>query len=470
MQRVDSLASTTTTGPPASRRPAAAPAARRSAAGAVLGLMFGTAALLATSSIIGPDLMGIVLPVLLVAVSLPILSRQAARDGDRRLFWLLAFALVVKLAGAIVRYVVAVDVYAGRADALSYHSAGINISEQLRSGSLELHRVSVAGSEWTGTGFIELLTGLIYTLIGPSKMGGFFFFSWIGFWGLFLFYRAFTIAMPEGRSRSYAKLVFFLPSLVYWPSSTGKEAWMLFTLGIAAVGAARALSGQTVRGLITAAAGLALGSIVRPHVSALVAVGLAAAYLIRAPRERRPFGPALKIAGLAVVGVGALYLVSYSESFLTSQGFDTEGGVSGLFEQVAGTTGQGGAEFEPPIVDSPAKVPLAIGTVLFRPLPTEAHNTAALAGALEGTFLLLLTLKRFRSVVTAVRGIRRLPYVALAGAYSAGFIFAFSSIGNFGILARERVQLFPFYLVLLCVPAAAKRARRGQPGRDPSRP
>jgi hypothetical protein len=32
------------------------------------------------------------------------------------------------------------------------------------------------------------------------------------------------------------------------------------------------------------------------------------------------------------------------------------------------------------------------------------------------------------------------------------FVIAFSSIGNFGIMTRQRTQVFPFVLVLLCLP------------------
>jgi hypothetical protein len=34
---------------------------------------------------------------------------------------------------------------------------------------------------------------------------------------------------------------------------------------------------------------------------------------------------------------------------------------------------------------------------------------------------------------------------------------AFASISNFGILARERVQLLPFFFVLLAVPGGRRR-------------
>ena len=96
--------------------------------------------------------------------------------------------------------------------------------------------------ELVGTEFIRLVTGVVYIATGPTKFGGFVVFGWLGFWGLYCFYRAFRIAFPAGDHRRYAILLFFLPSLLYWPSSIGKESWMLFTLGIVAYGAALVLT------------------------------------------------------------------------------------------------------------------------------------------------------------------------------------------------------------------------------------
>jgi hypothetical protein len=55
-------------------------------------------------------------------------------------------------------------------------------------------------------------------------------------------------------------------------------------------------------------------------------------------------------------------------------------------------------------------------------------------------------------MIHAIRSMRTIPYVAFALVYSAGFIIAFSSIANFGILVRQRVQLLPLYVVLLSIP------------------
>ena len=54
----------------------------------------------------------------------------------------------------------------------------------------------------------------------------------------------------------------------------------------------------------------------------------------------------------------------------------------------------------------------------------------------------------------------RTPYVVFAVAYTPLFVLAFSAVGNFGLLTRQRTQLFPFVLVLLALPAVS-RARDG---------
>ena len=53
-------------------------------------------------------------------------------------------------------------------------------------------------------------------------------------------------------------------------------------------------------------------------------------------------------------------------------------------------------------------------------------------------------------------------YAMFAAAYVLLFAFAFASINNFGILARQRVQMFPLMLVLLALPPRPPRAAKGQ--------
>jgi hypothetical protein len=407
---------------------------------------------------------GMLVAPVLVLVSLPFLSRQATREKDRSLFWLLVAALLVKLAGALVFHVVAYDYYQGIADTEGYHKGGLLLAEQFRAGNYDTGPVD-------GVRFVQILAGIVYTLIGDTKLGGYMFFSWLGFWGLFFFYRAFTIAVPEGRKRVYARLLFFLPSLAFWPSSIGKEAWMMLALGVAALGTARVLSLRTWRGLLLSALGMWMAALIRPHVAALMAVGLAVGYLFRQPRqELRELAPIAKVLSAIVVGVVAAVVLLRAERFLADAGIDTERGVAGVQNSIAQRSSEGGSYFPPSILRSPTQAPQAVFTVMFRPHPLEAHNAPAVISSLENSFLLLLTILYLPRGLAVLRSVRRHPYVALALAYVTMFIIAFSSFANFGNLVRQRVQVLPLFLVLLCavprrrvepvLPAPAPRAAR----------
>lgn len=394
----------------------------------------------------------VLLAPVLIAVSIPALRRQAAREVDPRMFRIMLIALLVKLAGAAVRYYVAFTVYGGAADAGRYHIEGVAFASSFR--QLDFSGVDLV----TGTPFMGPLTGAVYTLIGSSKLGGFVFFSWLGFWGLFLFYRAFTIAVPSGRRRSYALPLFFLPSLVFWPSSIGKEAWMMFTLGIAAYGVAKILTYATWRGLIICGVGLWAAGMVRPHMAALVAVSLAAAVITRKSKtELRELAPIVKGGSIIIVAVLAVVLVVRMDRFLQGAGIDTSGGVDSTLSDVESRTAEGGSSFVPSILDSPVRAPLAAVTVLFRPFVFETHNLQALLAAIEGTALMIFCLVRFRWAMAAIRSLRRQPYVVFCFIYTGLFIAAYSSYANFGLLARQRVQLYPLFLVLLSISAVTDR-------------
>jgi hypothetical protein len=193
----------------------------------------------------------------------------------------------------------------------------------------------------------------------------------------------------------------------------------------------------------------------------MLGIALGVAYLVRPPSEKlRQLGPIVKTFFLVALVVMAALLVVKTDEFLTNAGIDTTSGgtvVGGVQER----TSSGGSEFTPAsIINDPQRAPIGVITVLFRPFPFEAHNTQALGVALEGTFLLLFSLYRLRHGLSAVGSMRRRPYVAFSLVYTGLFIIAFSTLANFGLLARERVMLLPLYLLLFCIPARQKRSEK----------
>ncbi|MGH9085908.1 MAG: hypothetical protein ACRDYW_10680 [Acidimicrobiales bacterium] len=401
---------------------------------------------------------GIIVGMVLIAGSLPLLRRAADLEVDARMARLVWLAFACKLLAAIPRYMVAFGLYDGQADSSSYSDAGALLARQFRDGDFVID----IGRQVQGTGFIQIVTGVVYTFTGATSLGGFLVFSWLGFWGLYLFYRAFVRACPQGDHLRYAVLVFFLPSLLFWPSSIGKEAWMCLCLGVVAYGASRALTAARGGILLVALGLLGLGT-VRPHVGALVAVSLFAAYVLRrSPRSATGLAPFAKLLGIVALGGVLVVAVGQLEQFLGVDAFDVES-VEASLDEVTAQTGQGGSYVEGTSTDlSPSRFPRAFMNVMFRPYLWQATNAQALVAAAEALVLLVLFVTGWRRLLGAARAVLDTPYVILCGCYAVLFVYGFSSFANYGILVRQRVQMLPFFLVLLAMPAVG-------PGRHPER-
>lgn len=387
----------------------------------------------------------VVTPVLTLA-TLAVAGGIAARAGDRSIVALVMVGWTAKLIGSAVRWWTAFHFY-DKADARRYDRAARAVGELLRQGTFDLSDAPLRGGS---TRVIEIASGVVSAFTGPSSLAGFFVFAWCSFMGTILLWRAFVLAVPQGDHRRYGLVLLLLPSIVYWPSSLGKDAWMLLALGIAAYGAACVLV-RRPGGLVLLAVGCGAGALVRPHVVLLFGGALAASWIAgRAPRNVR-FGWIIRGVGgaLLVAACAALFVRLQTEFELDTKNDDE---VTSLLDRTSRQTSQGGSEFSASRVRSPLDLPKATVTILFRPFPFEANNILALVSSAEGVFLALFLGLAWRRILDMVRVARRTPYLLLCAVYSLGFIVAFSSFGNFGILARQRVQLLPFVLALACLP------------------
>ena len=396
---------------------------------------------------------GLLIVPILVIVSIPVVRRMARNDGDPWVMQLFGAALMVKLLGALVRYFVTFNVL-GPADANAYHRAGAQIASEFRAFEFSGPYFQEHIPEFVGTPFIRLITGVFYTFTGPTKLGGFILFSWLGFWGLCLCYRAFRTAVPNGNHRLYAVFLFFMPSLVFWPSSIGKEAWMQLTIGICAYAVALILTHKRA-GFVLLIVGVAASAAVRPHIALIVFFSLCMAYLIRPSSSLADrTGMLTKLVGIVILVVIGGVLVGRTQSFFEVEG-QGSGAVDQVLTQVEEQTGEADSEFDNPRSSSPVQFPAAAVTVLFRPFPFEAGSAVALIASLEGLVLLVLLVRS----VPRWRLVPRIPYAVFAATYTVLFIFAFSALSNFGILVRQRTQLLPLVLVIAALPALPSRMR-----------
>jgi hypothetical protein len=392
-----------------------------------------------------------VIPLLVLATA-PILVWAARTETRFDLGGLLATGLLLRFAASFYRFEHA-------ADASSYHLIGSNLAESFRHFDFA---VDAKGS-LPGTGGMNYVTGLVEVVTNGNKFATFLVFSWLGFIGCFLLYRAFATALPDADHRRYALLIFLWPTLLFWPSSVGKDCWMIFTLGIGALGAARVLV-RRPGGYSLLAVGLLAGSVVRPHVSLIELVAFALAFLVgRQPDHGSGVTPGslAKVAGLVVLVVLGGVLAERFGSVVGSADITDVNAVLAINQS---RTDLGGSAFAAADPTNPVGYAEAVVTVLFRPFPTETGGLEQTAAAIEALALWCIVVASWRRLFTVPARLRRQPYVTFALLYLAMFIFGFGTIGNFGILARQRSQAIPFVFVLLSVSSAYERAGRG-PGR-----
>jgi len=352
-------------------------------------------------------------------------------------------AFVVKLLASVARYTVLVEVYGGRGDARGYHGAGNQLVSVWR--SFEIPQMSI------GTEFVNAVTAFLYVPYVPTMLGGFFLFATIAFFGQLLMYAAFRKCAKPGTLGWYAAVMLFLPTIVYWPSSIGKESLMYLFIGTAVFGAAYLLYDYRLRWAVLFGLGTAGAAAIRPHIAVLLVVSLAVALVFGESGARR-IERGRKILVVGVVGVllvGFTVVAATQFNIDLSAGLDSSRGVERVLGNVEESTGKGGSATTGTAVTSPLEFPSGFVKVLFRPFPYEAGNAQSLASSIEGLLLLGFLLWRAIPILKNGWRIRQHPYLIFALVFMVGFIIAFSAFNNFGLLARQRSQVIPFFLALL---------------------
>ena len=398
------------------------------------------------------DVWGAMVAVPLIAlVMVPVVMRIFR--SDPALARIAYAGLVLKLGGTIARYWVAFDAYGGAADSQDYHDQGRLLAARIRDGSVGPWSIVPHG---TGTDFLRNLTGSIHTVVGSSKLAGFLWFAALGYLGTILCVKAATLFGRTFDRRRYAVLCVLSPTLVFWPSSIGKESWMMLCLGLTVFGAARLFtSGRIIRPLVWVAAGVTGAAFVRPHIATIWVVAgvvgvlwsaigrLAARGGGRAPAM---FATVVGIAGLFVVGNAAL-------RFLPSGTGDESlaDRITTAFDETLRRTSGGGSEFTPPSISSPLNYPGAILRTITRPLLYEANSISTLLPALETTALIVLAIVGIRRLAQLPALLRRSPFVVMHFLIIVVTALAYTTFSNLAILVRQRSLLMPSLLLLLAV-------------------
>lgn len=375
--------------------------------------------------------------------------------------------IAAKLVGTLARYWVAFDAYGGLSDSTEYHRVGRIIAGEFHRGELSVLQML---PHTTGTRSVGEITGLLYAAVGSSRLAGFMWFAALGFTGVVLMVKAACISIPQLARQRYAWLCFLMPSVVFWPSSIGKEAVMSLFLGAISLGAARLFKGGSLSvALAWIVAGSLGAALVRPHLAAiwLGALLVALLWTVVSGRVTSLRGDRrIVLAVLAGAGMVGLSLVAKATiDLLSSSGEETDSlstSVGDIFQLTADRSNGGGSRLDLVTVTGPLDYPLAIVRTLTRPLLPEATNLATLLPALEMTFLVGLALVSWRRWCSLPGLLRRSSFVLLCGVQCVMVGIAFSNFANLAILVRQRSLVIPSMLVLFCLPAWRPKGR-GQP-------
>jgi hypothetical protein len=227
---------------------------------------------------------------------------------------------------------------------------------------------------------------------------------------------------------------------------------MMLAIGLISYGIARRFD---IKGWATISVGLALATLVRPHIGAFVAISLFASYLVGDIKSR------LRIVGLKFLLFPFFFaiclgVVIYARNSLELANVEDAQAMSDYSYKYNQVGGSAFGDESSTLTSRLAQAPF----LMFRPFPWETNNGTAVAASAEGLVLLLLVVRRRASLFRLAINARSTPLVIFAISFFLILSVVFSiSVSNFGLLARQRVMVLPLVLTLLLASKSSVIAR-----------
>ena len=384
-----------------------------------------------------------------------VIPKVAAGDGPwLRNLLVAAFFFKVSL-GLFRLYWVWVE--KGGADSRLYFSTGSRNAPSI----WQLDFSFVSGLANPGTDFNELYASFVMALTGPTLPGIFLVYAMFSFAAAILYFKAFGMVFPNGNRKLFAGLIFFFPSWVYWPSSLGKDAPMALFIALVAYGLALIVARRNMGGLVLIALGIVAAGTIRPHLVGILGLAMALPIIMRLPTGSKAAAPALRFLYIAAVSVLALVLINVAvgKFNIEVKSLASIGNSFQLYEGLSSRAERGGSSFRPVPLTEPLGVPMAFITMLFRPFPWEAPNAAARVLSIEAVFFFGIVIWRLGAIRRAVKSMFSNPYVVFLVLYFIAWALALTVVGNFSLLARQRLMVLPAFFMLLSFPTAAEEIK-----------
>jgi hypothetical protein len=390
-------------------------------------------------------LWGLLFVLIFIVITLGILAATGAFRGlDPTMRRATTIFFLLKLSMAVVSLGFTKVVLAGAADAITYDGNGKATAYALS------NHLPVVYRNIPGTGGVDWVVSHLYWLTTPNIWLGFTTFAWTSAIGTYVLFVGASRGWPNADRRRFGLALMFLPSLLYWTSPISKESIVIFGIGVFVLGIGFVFDGtRLLTGSLLALAGGSITYFIRPDVTLILTISTIVAFVV--PWSRRvlnrpiPFKRILIILTLLIVLIPVIAANRQLLHIGRGQGF-----VQGALTQASNESTIGGnSAFTTATPTSVVDIPYAVISVLFRPFPWEVRTPLQVAASLEGIVLAIWSLR----VLWRWRMKRLRPrfdgMMAMSVIFVLIFCIAFSSLGNFGLLVRERIQALPFLLIIL---------------------
>lgn len=391
----------------------------------------------------------------IIAVMLGVACAVSFSRLPKTLKLLVYAALALRIVGSWLRYTVLYEFYGNIGDAGGYYRRGLEYAAllwQLDFSSFFDPSLWVRG-KWWGTQFVSIPSGVVLAVTGPSVRAEFLVFSLLGLLGLVGFAVAFRRSYPQVPLARFARWLWLFPSLWYWPSTVGKEPLIIMGLGLAVAGFIGRRDRTNWPLLFV---GMFFVFAVRPQVAAVVLLSFLMAQWLSSPRRRAP-APAAQGLLILLVGLGGIWI---SLKIIGVDGFDIEGVQDYLGRVTARTDGGSTVGV---VGVSWTGIPMAMINILFRPFIWEATNMAMTMAALETVLLVGIVWFRRRNLVHVLRNWRADRFLCTAILFTLLYASLLGMITvNLGIIARQRIFLYPFLFLLLEAAPLVRRPQRSR--------
>jgi hypothetical protein len=353
----------------------------------------------------------------------------------------LAFgALALRVVGSIAYYALTQAVYRG-GDYVLYYQYGIEYADRMTRSdfSMFVNSNEWLGGQWSSTQFVCFCAGIIAALFGSNILTAFIVFSLLAFVGLIGFVLAFHRSFPDVPVERYALWVWLFPSLWFWSAALGKDALLLCGLGVGVLGFVG--RGGRINWLLLAI-GILLALAVRPQVAAVVVLAMVLAQWTATARRWTALNTLQSLA-LAVAGLLTMHFAMSS----VGSGATVEG-VQEYMEGRAAVADRGRTAVDE-ITPGLSSIHIALVNILLRPFPWEAKSATTLIASVEIWGVWIIAFIKRRNILAALREWRSSRLLSFSLILIPLYSVALGMVVvNMGIIARQRIFLFPFLFLL----------------------